>query len=88
MPKIAMLLSGCGNMDGSEIHESVSAIIAIDQKGWDIVFTAPDISQGRTVSYLNGKELPSRNAMQESARIARDQLNLPVKNSWTISMQL
>ncbi|MCD4708705.1 MAG: isoprenoid biosynthesis glyoxalase ElbB [Candidatus Sabulitectum sp.] len=74
MPRIAMLLSGCGNLDGSEIHESVSAIIAIDQKGWDIVFTAPDISQRKTVSYLNGQELPSRNAMQESARIARGRI--------------
>lgn len=76
MPRIAMLLSGCGNLDGSEIHESVSAIIAIDQKDWDIVFTAPDISQKRTVSYLNGRELPSRNAMQESARIARGSVEL------------
>ncbi len=69
-----MLLSGCGNMDGSEIHESVAALIAIDQKGWDVVFTAPDITQQRTVSYLNGDEFPSRNALQESARIARGKI--------------
>lgn len=71
MFRIAMLLSGCGNMDGSEIHESVSAIIAIDQKGWDIVYTAPDVPQKRTVSYKSGKNIAARNALEESARIAR-----------------
>lgn len=74
MPRIAVLLSGCGNMDGSEIHESVSAVIAIDQKGWEIVFTAPDSPQKKTISYLNGRDIPSRNAMQESARIARGKI--------------
>ena len=74
MPRIAMLLSGCGNMDGSEIHESVSAIIAIDQKGWESVFTAPDIQQVRTVSFINEITIPPRNALQESARIARGEI--------------
>lgn len=69
--RIAMLLSGCGNMDGSEIHESVAAIIAIDQKGWDIVYTAPDVAQKRTVSHMSGKNIATRNALEESARIAR-----------------
>ncbi len=74
MPRIAMLLSGCGNMDGSEIHESVSAIIAVDQKGWELVFTAPDIQQARTVSFLTGGKIPSRNVLEESARIARGRI--------------
>ncbi len=37
MKKAAVLLSGCGNMDGSEIHEAVSAIIALDEAGWEIL---------------------------------------------------
>lgn len=61
-------------MDGSEIHESVSAIIAIDQKDWEIMFTAPDINQTRTVSHFNGKDIPARNALQESARISRGRI--------------
>jgi len=71
MFRIAILLSGCGNMDGSEIHESVAAAIAIDQKGWNIVYTAPDVPQKRTVSYMSGKNIAPRNALEESARIAR-----------------
>jgi len=74
MPRIALLLSGCGNMDGSEIHESVSAIIAIDQKNWEIVFTAPDTKQTRTVSHFTGKDVSERDALQESARIARGRI--------------
>jgi len=71
MPRIAVLLSGCGNRDGSELHESVSAVIAIDMKGWDTVFTAPDIPQSKSISHLTGQPLPERNALEESARIAR-----------------
>ena len=71
MKRALVLLSGCGNMDGSEIHESVSAIIALSTAGWEIIFTAPEVEQRKTVSYLSGKDIPSRNALEESARIAR-----------------
>ncbi len=71
MSRVAMLLSGSGNRDGSEIQESVCAVIAIDRRGWEIVFTAPDVKQRKTVSYIDGKDLPPRNAMDESGRIAR-----------------
>ncbi|PIE52861.1 isoprenoid biosynthesis protein ElbB [Candidatus Fermentibacteria bacterium] len=71
MKKAAVLLSGCGNMDGSEIHESVSAVTALDLAGWKIVFIAPDTRQARTVSYLTGKPVEHRNALEEAARIAR-----------------
>jgi enhancing lycopene biosynthesis protein 2 len=74
MPRIAVLLSGCGNMDGSELHESVSAIIAIDMKGWDVVFTAPDIAQSRSISHLTGQPVAGRNMLEESARIARGRI--------------
>jgi enhancing lycopene biosynthesis protein 2 len=74
MPRAAVLLSGCGNRDGSEIHESVCAVIALDRKGWDIVYTAPAIPQQKTVSYIDGRELPPRNALEESARIARGRI--------------
>jgi enhancing lycopene biosynthesis protein 2 len=50
MPRTAVLLSGCGNRDGSEIHESVCAVIAFDRKGWDIVYLTPAIPQQKTVS--------------------------------------
>ena len=33
MKKIGVVLSGCGVRDGSEIHEAVFALLAIDQAG-------------------------------------------------------
>ena len=33
MKKIALILSGCGNKDGSEITEAVSLLIALHQHG-------------------------------------------------------
>lgn len=74
MKKAAVLLSGCGNMDGSEIHETVAALIALDRAGWQVVFTAPDIQQGKTVNYLNGGSEAPRMVIQEAARIARGKI--------------
>ncbi len=71
MKKAAVLLSGCGNMDGSEIHETVSAVTALDLSGWKIVYTAPDVQQTKAVSYITGSPISSRNALEEAARIAR-----------------
>ena len=31
MPRFAVVLSGCGRADGSEIHEAVTALLAIPQ---------------------------------------------------------
>lgn len=74
MRKAAVLLSGCGNMDGSEIHESVAALIALEEAGWNILFTAPDVPQGRTICYTTGNRAESRNALEEAGRIARGKI--------------
>lgn len=58
-------------MDGSEIHETVSALIALDLSGWEVLYTAPDVPQARSVSYITGSPVSSRNALEEAARIAR-----------------
>lgn len=70
--KVAFVLSGCGVKDGTEIHEAVSALIALDSAGFEIVFTAPDVQQAATVDHTSERpEEISRNALRESARIAR-----------------
>lgn len=70
--KIAFVLSGCGVKDGSEIHESVAALIALDRAGYEVVFTAPDVQQTATVDHSTEKsEAQARNALKEGARIAR-----------------
>ena len=70
--KFAIVLSGCGRADGSEIHEAVSLLLSIDQQGGEYEFFAPDIRQARVINHLTGKaENTSRFVLEESARIAR-----------------
>lgn len=70
--KFAIVLSGCGRADGSEIHEAVSLLLAIDEQGGKYEFFAPDINQFQVVDHLNGKkENETRSVLIESARIAR-----------------
>lgn len=70
--KIGVLLAGCGVYDGSEIHEAVFTLLAIDENGAEAVCMAPDIAQHHVVNHLNGEEMnETRNVLTESARIAR-----------------
>lgn len=72
MKKIGVILSGSGVYDGSEIHEAVSALIAIAQQGGEAVCYAPNISQYHVINHITGEEMKeNRNVLVESARIAR-----------------
>jgi enhancing lycopene biosynthesis protein 2 len=74
--KIGVLLSGCGVMDGSEIHEAVLTLLAIDNAGAEAVCLAPDAEQAHVVNHLTGQpaEGESRNILVEAARIARGKI--------------
>jgi enhancing lycopene biosynthesis protein 2 len=75
MKKIAVCLSGCGFLDGAEIHESVLTLLAIDQAGAEAVCCAPDIAQASVVNHLDSKPASeTRNVLAESARIARGKI--------------
>jgi enhancing lycopene biosynthesis protein 2 len=70
--RIGVLLSGCGVYDGSEIHEAVLTLLALDRAGATIVCTAPDIDQMHVINHLTQETTPeTRNVLVESARIAR-----------------
>lgn len=72
MKKVAVVLSGCGVFDGSEITESTALLIALSQAGFTWQCFAPDRQQAHVVNHLNGEvEAVKRNILQESARIAR-----------------
>ena len=76
MKKIAVILSGCGVRDGSEIHEAVSTLLAIDQAGACYACLAPAIQQTRVVNHLTqeAETNADRNVLVESARIARGEI--------------
>ena len=68
----AVILSGCGNKDGAEIHESVLTLWAIHKHGAAYQCFAPDILQHHVLNFISGREMAeSRNVLVESARIAR-----------------
>jgi len=70
--RIGVLLSGCGVYDGSEIHESVFTLLAIDQLGGKAICMAPNAEQHHVVNHITGNEMPEkRNVLIEAARIAR-----------------
>jgi enhancing lycopene biosynthesis protein 2 len=74
MKKIGVVLSGCGVRDGSEIHEAVLTLLAIDRNGAEAVCFAPDMELGE-VDHLTMQETGAkRNVLVESACIARGEI--------------
>ena len=72
MKKFAIILAGNGVYDGSEIHEAIMTMLAIDKLGAEYTIFAPDKPQHHVVNHLTGEEMnESRNVLVESARIAR-----------------
>lgn len=70
--QIAVVLSGCGNKDGAEIHESTLTLLAIHKLGADYQCFAPDIPQHHVLNFITDEEMnEERNVLIESARIAR-----------------
>ncbi|OKP03434.1 isoprenoid biosynthesis glyoxalase ElbB [Xenorhabdus eapokensis] len=72
MKSVAVILSGCGVYDGSEIHESVLTMLSLSRLGAEVSFFSPDELQHHVINHLNGEEKSeSRCIMEESARLTR-----------------
>jgi len=73
--KFAVVLSGCGVFDGTEIQEAVMTLYAIKKLGGEYTLFAPDMNQYHVVNHLTGTESEEkRNVFTESARIARGKI--------------
>ena len=72
MKKIAVILSGCGNRDGSELQETLGLLLAIDSHNMKYQCFAP-LTDFNVVSYIDnsGETGEIRDLYAESARIAR-----------------
>ncbi|MHC5224904.1 isoprenoid biosynthesis glyoxalase ElbB [Ignatzschineria sp. LJL83] len=71
----ALILAGCGHLDGAEITEAVALNIALSKAGYQVDFYAPNRLQQHTVNHLEGSELtPNRSILEEAARIARGKI--------------
>ena len=73
MTNAAVILSGSGVYDGSEIHEAVSLLLNLARNNARYQCFAPDKPQMHVVDHRTGNEASSepRNALTEAARIAR-----------------
>ncbi len=70
--KVAVVLSGCGVFDGSEIYESVLTLLHLEQAGAEVKVFAPNISQMHVLNHMTGDEMPeTRNVLVEASRIVR-----------------
>lgn len=77
MKNIAVLLSGCGVMDGSEIHEAVTAMLAIEQQGACYKCFAPQGEQRVVTNHILKQPSQEHRTMPaEAARIARGDISL------------
>ena len=72
MKKVAVVLTGCGAKDGSEINETVTLLLALDQHNVEYQAFAPDENQYEVCNHITGQVVnEKRNMMVEAARIVR-----------------
>ncbi len=71
--KVAVLLSGCGVYDGTEIQEAVISLLALNKRGIEYHCCAPNVNQHHVINHITGEEMQdeTRSVLEESARIAR-----------------
>lgn len=69
---VAVILSGSGVFDGSEIHEAVMTLLALQKQGASVQCFAPNVDQMHVINHISGDVMnETRNVLIESARIAR-----------------
>ncbi len=71
---VAVVLSGCGFLDGSEIHESVLALAALDRAKFRVTIAAPAVKFAVIDHSIGAPQKERRVALEEAARIARGKI--------------
>jgi enhancing lycopene biosynthesis protein 2 len=73
--RVAVVLSGCGHLDGSEIHETVATLYHLALHGADYRCFAPDRELDE-VDHRTGQPTGQRRSLlREAARIARGEID-------------
>lgn len=75
--QVAIILTGCGALDGADIHETTLLLLRLDQKDIGYCFFAPDINQHDVINHRTGETADgeARNVLDESARLARGDIS-------------
>ncbi len=75
MATIGVVLSGCGFLDGTEIHEATLTLLYLDALGVEIRCMAPDTEIVEPIDHAHKQPAnDARNVLAESARIARTEI--------------
>lgn len=74
--RVALVLSGCGVYDGTELHEASAVLVHLSRSGAEVQIFAPDVPQMHVIDHTKGQpsENETRNVLTESARIARGKI--------------
>jgi enhancing lycopene biosynthesis protein 2 len=74
--RVGVLLTGCGCYDGTDPHEAVLAMFAVQRAGNEVVPVVLDAPQLHAVDHTTGQELEgaTRSQMLEAARLVRGRL--------------
>ena len=70
--RVGVVLSGCGQRDGSDVAEAMLALLVIERAGAEAVCAAPDAEQPAVVDHLHrhGRRAGRATRALEAARIA------------------
>ena len=85
MIRVGVLLSGCGAYDGTDVHEAVLTLLAIDRAGARAECLVPAGVESDAVDHSTGQvmEGPTRSLLVEAARLARGRVT-PIGEARTI----
>uniref|UniRef100_A0A672FDL0 Glutamine amidotransferase-like class 1 domain-containing protein 3A, mitochondrial n=2 Tax=Salarias fasciatus TaxID=181472 RepID=A0A672FDL0_SALFA len=73
--RVAVILSGCGVYDGTEVNEASAILVHLSRAGAKVQMFAPNADQMHVVNHCDGKPAEGkRNILQESARIGRGEV--------------
>ncbi|MFL3876709.1 Glyoxalase ElbB [Wolbachia endosymbiont of Trichogramma kaykai] len=74
--RAAVVLSGCGHLDGTEVREAVLTLLVLDQQEVEVKCFAPDIDITQVMNHKTKEAVKEkRNVLVEAARIARGEIN-------------
>jgi enhancing lycopene biosynthesis protein 2 len=75
--RVAVILSGCGEGDGSDTREAVLALLSLERAGADVMCFAPEEVQAAVHDHVTGAvdaAAPPRAVLAEAARLAHGRI--------------
>lgn len=70
--KVAVVLAGCGNLDGNNVIEAIALLHAVAHHGGSYTCFAPRVEQHAVINHLTQRAVPERReVMAEAARLVQ-----------------